>query len=77
MARTSTGTITGIHTSLTSSRSRRARVGTRTIHAQQRSTESRRTPEIRTPLVRASAPHDVSGKPEATWAQPLSREELS
>ncbi|VBA52264.1 hypothetical protein LAUMK191_02418 [Mycobacterium attenuatum] len=31
----------------------------------------------RTPLVRALAPHDVSGNPEATWAQPLSREELS
>jgi hypothetical protein len=32
-----------------------------------------------TPLVRASAPHGVSGwiEPEATWAQPLSREELS
>jgi len=32
-----------------------------------------------TPLVRASALHGVSGQfePEATWAQPLSREELS
>lgn len=35
------------------------------------------TVEIRTPLVRALALHDVSGIPEATWAQPLSREELS
>ena len=32
-----------------------------------------------TPLVRASALHGVSGwsEPKATWAQPLSREELS
>jgi hypothetical protein len=37
------------------------------------------TPGHSTPLVRASAPHGVSGRiePEATWAQPLSREELS
>ncbi len=38
---------------------------------------NRRPSEIRTPLVRALALHDVSGIPEATWAQPLSREELS
>ena len=38
---------------------------------------TRRTPEVHTPLVRALAPRDVSGKPEATLAQPLSREELS
>ena len=40
---------------------------------------TRRKTKARTPLDRASAPHGVSGqiKPEATWAQPLIREELS
>jgi len=35
------------------------RAASRTIYTQQRSTESDKSPENRTPLVRALAPHDV------------------
>jgi hypothetical protein len=62
--------------SLTSSTAT-TRAVTRAYCAHKKKHRTRRPSEIRTPLVRALAPHDVSGTPEATLAQPLSREELS
>ncbi len=78
--RTSVRTVTGTHVSLTSSRSRRMRGRMRSTRSMR--SRTRRSSAIRTPLVRALTPHDVSwperqSEPEATWAQPLSREELS
>ncbi len=63
----------GTHASLLTATTRTA---VRTIKRASQGTEMPRLPKS-APSRQASAPHGVSGKPEATWAQPLSREELS
>ena len=79
-SRISIRTRIGTHTSLTSSQSQHVRFTARLARKQEYRT--RLISGNRTPLVRVSALHGVSGPtkyagPEATWAQPLSREELS
>ena len=74
-ARISIRTITGTHASLTSSRSQHMRITAQLARKQ----------EYRTRQQRETAPHSLEFRhytaypenPEATWAQPLSREELS
>jgi hypothetical protein len=67
-------TIVETHFALTSSRPGHTGMPTRCTQDE----DSAET-KAGTPLDRASTPHGVSGqiKPEATWAQPLIREELS
>src|ERR1700742_2756377 len=77
--RISIRTVTGTHASLTSSRSQHVRITAQLARKQEYRTRQSGNPH---PTRRVSALHGVSGptrnaRPEATWAQPLSREELS
>ena len=67
-------TITGTHSSLTSSRSRARRDAPVSPHAQEGSSDDcRKTAPLSSELRHCTA----CPSREATWAQPLSREELS
>ena len=74
-ARISIRTITGTHASLTSSRSLHVRI---TAHlARKQEYRTRQKAGNRTPLVEFRHYTAYPENPEATWAQPLTREELS
>jgi hypothetical protein len=74
-ARISIRTITGTHASLTSSRSQHVRITAQLARKQEYRT--RQEAGNRTPLVEFRHYTAYPKIPEATWAQPLSREELS